>query len=558
MKKYFVLVLFIPILFLKCSKENYQMEFAGFVEKKLPILKELIEKEALAFWNANATGEKKYFDELEKIELEIKKIYSNKEDFEFLKKVKSSGKITDPLQKRELTILYNNYAFNQIDSSLMKKIVSLSTEIIKKFNNYRPKIDGIEKTDNQILDILKEEKDSNLRKKAWEASKQVGKVIEKDLLTLVKLRNEAARNLGYKNFYEMSMELSEQNVDEVVNIFNKIKEYTDESFSIIKKEIDSKLAKRFSISIDNLRPWHYADPFFQNVPPVTEIDFDKYYKGKDVVKLTKEFYESIGLDVEDILKNSDLYERSGKYPHAFCIDMNRNGDIRTMQNIRDNVQWMETMLHELGHGVYSKYIDRSLPYFLRTESHLLTTEAIAQLMEREAKNPEWLKTKLNISDKEKNEIIKIIREESRKKALIFCRWSLVMLYFEKSLYENPDQNLNKLWWDLVEKFQYIKRPENRDEPDYAAKIHLSQNPVYYHNYLLGEIMGAQLLNYIMKNIIKSNDYFSITFYQKLEVGNYLKNEIFKPGSSLYWNDLIKKSTGEYLNPKYYIEQYVNN
>ena len=45
--------------------------------------------------------------------------------------------------------------------------------------------------------------------------------------------------------------------------------------------------------------------------------------------------------------------------------------------------------------------------------------------------------------------------------LIFSRWCQVMLRFEKSMYENPDQDLNKLWWDLVEKYQMVKRPPNR-------------------------------------------------------------------------------------------------
>ena len=55
---------------------------------------------------------------------------------------------------------------------------------------------------------------------------------------------------------------------------------------------------------------------------------------------------------------------------------------------------------------------------------------------------------------------------------MFSRWCQVMLRFEKSMYENPDQDLNELWWDLEEKYQGIKRPEGRNEPDYASKIHI--------------------------------------------------------------------------------------
>ena len=57
----------------------------------------------------------------------------------------------------------------------------------------------------------------------------------------------------------------------------------------------------------------------------------------------------------------------------------------------------------------------------------------------------------------------------RNPLLVFSRYCQVMFRFEKSMYENPDQDLNKLWWDLVEKYQEIKRPEGRNEPDFASK-----------------------------------------------------------------------------------------
>jgi len=44
-----------------------------------------------------------------------------------------------------------------------------------------------------------------------------------------------------------------------------------------------------------------------------------------------------------------------------------------------------------------------------------------------------------------------------------------MTEFERKLYENPDQDLNNLWWSIVEKYQHIKKPANWNNPDWAAK-----------------------------------------------------------------------------------------
>src|SRR5262245_64283808 len=90
----------------------------------------------------------------------------------------------------------------------------------------------------------------------------------------------------------------------------------------------------------------------------------------------------------------------------------------------------------------------------------------------------------------------------RYQLLIFSRWCQVMLRFEKGMYENPDQDLNKLWWDLVEKYQEVKRPAGRSAPDYASKIHIVSSPVYYHNYLMGELFASQLHRAICREVLK--------------------------------------------------------
>jgi len=131
-----------------------------------------------------------------------------------------------------------------------------------------------------------------------------------------------------------------------------------------------------------------------------------------------------------------------------------------------------------------------------------------------------------------------------------------MYRFEKSMYDNPDQDLNKLWWDLVEKYQLLKRPAGRNEPDWATKIHIATYPCYYHNYLLGELLASQLYYYIVGNVIKSDDYKFQSFVGKKEVGSYLKERVFMPGSRWYWNDMIEKATGEKLTAKYYAKQFV--
>ena len=146
-----------------------------------------------------------------------------------------------------------------------------------------------------------------------------------DLLELVALRNQAARKLGFKNYYVLQLYCGEQSQEQVLKLFDQLDELTREPFHQAKAEIDAALAKSYGIAVAELRPWHYHDPFFQEVPAVLGELPESVYKPLDPVKVCRAFYDGIGLPIDDVLKRSSLYEKPGKNPHAFCIDIDRRG-----------------------------------------------------------------------------------------------------------------------------------------------------------------------------------------------------------------------------------------
>ena len=139
--------------------------------------------------------------------------------------------------------------------------------------------------------------------------------------------------------------------------------------------------------------------------------------------------------------------------------------------------------------------------------------------------------------------------------IIFSRWVQVIYRFEKAMFENPDRDLNLLWWELVEKYQGLKKPEGRNEPDWASKIHIALYPVYYQNYMLGELLASQLYYYLKEKVLKDSSKEMVSFVNKKEVGDYLTNLFFSYGALYKWDELVKKSTGEELNPEYWIKQF---
>ena len=123
------------------------------------------------------------------------------------------------------------------------------------------------------------------------------------------------------------------------------------------------------------------------------------------------------------------------------------------------------------------------------------------------------------------------------------------------MYANPDQDLNALWWNLVEKYQQLKKPAGRNMPDYATKIHIALYPCYYHNYQLGELFASQMHYYIVNNITKSNDFSNECYIGNKEIGKWMQENIFAPGMKWEWNEFIERATGEKLTAKYYAQQF---
>jgi peptidyl-dipeptidase A len=530
-------------------------ELRLFLETHVAGIKPLSRAVNLAYWNASISGKKSDFVRSATLQVQLQRHYSSTEDFERIRAWRETH-IDDPVCHRQLDLLHNSYLRNQIDPGLNERITILASEIENQFNVHRAKINGRAVTSNEILRILKESTDSELRKRAWEAGKKVGEVVKDDLLTLVKLRNEAAQSLGYRNYYSMAMELSEQNEDEIVTLFDELEQLSREPFVDLKKETDEQLAMRHGIEPSDIRPWHYEDPFFQEAPQVYDVDLDKYYADQNILELVSKFYSGIGLDANDIIERSDLHEKPGKDQHAYCTDIDRNGDIRILANIKQDENWVGTMLHELGHAVHDKYIDPQLPFLLRQEAHIFTTEAIAMLFGRLSKDADWIQRVTGMSDSEKENIAGDLLRRLRLHQLIFARWSQVMMHFERQLYLDPDQDLNSLWWELAGKYQMLTPPDKGDYPHWASKTHIVSVPVYYHNYLLGEILASQLSHHIRTHVLPPGE-TNGCLNGHPAVGAYLKEKVFHPGARFRWNEMIERATGEPLTPEYFVEQFVH-
>jgi peptidyl-dipeptidase A len=174
-----------------------------------------------------------------------------------------------------------------------------------------------------------------------------------------------------------------------------------------------------------------------------------------------------------------------------------------------------------------------------------------------SKNDEWLVQVVGVDPRRATQVARAARQTLRTEKIVFSRWSQVMVRFEHGMYTNPNQDLSKLWWDLKKRYQLANPPDDPALPGYGAKMHITGSPVYYHNYMLGDLFASQMQFHIARNILKVTDPVRISFTGRTEVGDYLRREVFAPGKLSAWSELTKRATGELLTAKYFAAHFVD-
>ncbi len=533
------------------SEQAFKNWLGRFLEELLPLERSL----SLALWNVSTSGKREDEEKLNRIEGKYRSLFASGDGYRFLKSLANDQSIKDPLLLRQLDILWREFEANQMNENTLRRLVALRVEIDSLFNNFRASLGEERVSDNHLREILRFGTSTGEVRAAWEASKQIGQEAAPKILKLVEIRNSLAHSLGYPSYYEMSLLLDEIEPDWLFEFLQELAEVTARPYLALKERIDSTLSRRFACPLEELGPWHYGDPFFQSSPQTGSIDLDAFYKECDLPALTIRFYEGLGFDIQEILERSDLYEREGKCQHAFCTDIDRQGDVRVLCNLKSNEHWMGTMLHEFGHAVYDREFNAELPHLLRGPSHTSTTEAIAMMFGRAAKDRRFLSEIAGVDADRAAQAAAQAGEELRADLLIFVRWALVVVHFERALYHDPGQDLVAAWWDLVERYQGLRRPAGREQPDWATKIHIATSPVYYQNYILGELTASQIQHHLLGTVLGADPQGGVGgMINHPEAGEFLREKVFRLGQRFPWQVVIEKATGSRLELNHFIEE----
>ena len=92
----------------------------------------------------------------------------------------------------------------------------------------------------------------------------------------------------------------------------------------------------------------------------------------------------------------------------------------------------------------------------------------------------------------------------------------------------------------------LPRPEGRNAPDWASKIHIASYPADYHSYLMGLLLTAQFADALGRDVYHTSDTDTLSFANDPRIGEYFIDKVYSPGSLYPWSEMVERATGSKL------------
>ncbi len=570
--KSFLLSSFLSVLLLACSTpEQRQKEAQAFIDEYSVKYKELAYAASEAEWALNTkiiAGDTTNAVAARQTKEALSAFTGSTENINKARAFIQHKQDLLLLQAKQLEkILYAAANNPQTVPELVKARIKAETEQTEKLFGFDFKIDGKPVTTNAIDDILKKENGLSARLKAWEASKEVGKVLKDGLENLQRLRNETVKALGYNDYFTYQVSDYGMSTAEMMELMQKLNRELRPLFRELHTYARYELAKRYGVAeVPDMIPAHWLPNRWGqdwNAMVTAEgVDLDAALRQKTaewLMRQGEQFYVSLGFPVLPPV----FWEKSSLYPlpsdaaykknnHASAWHMDLENDVRSLMSVEPNAEWYETVHHELGHVYYYiSYTNPEVPLLLREGANRAYHEGIGSLMGLAAMQKPFVEHLQLIAANGKTDDQKLLLKEALNYAVFIPFSAGVMSEFEHDLYANnlPKSQYNQRWWELAEKYQGMAPPSPRGEEycDAASKTHINDDAAQYYDYALSYIILFQLHDHIATKILQQ-DVRATNYYSSKEVGDFLR-DIMRPGASRDWREVLREKTGEDLSAR---------
>ena len=514
-----VLVLvFIALAFVSCQEETVTSDRVRLVldslEHKLSWLNYRLGSEK---WTQAITGEA---DSLAFYENLRDYILSDMSTFNVLNR--GEKMLRDEEDSRRLELVRARFLVNIVESQ--GNIKKLCDSLNDFGNNFKPDFMGEPKKVSEILDVLKNNRNRTNREMAYRVRYEIGQSMESRLERLYRLRNQEARKTGYNNYLALLYGREEFKIVETERLLKKLDSLTANSYLTILEKI------RGTLSVGETEIWdipYYYSGVFN--------EFDFFFPADSQLKYVATGLAELGFTLNKLPVYLNLETVPGALSDIQAMVIKSPYDQRLAGKVGDGFEGNQTLVKNIGRALYSANIAQEKPLFNYPLDNPWSA-AMENIFALIAKDAAWLQKYVPVPAG----LIERYRAARQEWNLVNLRLSLVSLEFELEAYKNPRRDLNKVYWDIFEK--YTSLPRHDDLKPWATDLNYVNQSLAYQNLLLADMIAAQTLAYLEKN--------NGTVVGNYETRSFLNQNYFRFGSRYHWREMIQRGTGEELNPRY--------
>jgi hypothetical protein len=519
MARYFYLTFFLLVLiFLGCDKAEYQADsIASFVSDFEASYQQLDTGRNMAMLKRVSTGQS---DSLQYYDDRIANLLDDQSSYD---RVVAYRKIVrDDVLKRKLEIIYHLLLRNRIDGQpAIRNLIDSLNINIDRFS--RTSVSDIVNSPGSYF--LCDFSIKNMSR----ADKKLLNEIGDGLRRLVRLRNLAAKQLGYNSYYS---------INELVEYGGAIK--SDMILDQLEEKSDSLYRSIFNISDDSSANNIESLCDLLNQQSDIEKEYGYYFDfdGRDRRRILVNTFKYVGFDINKlpiyfIEPDSTIISDS-----AYCFPINCPNDIRVVTNSPGNIRSFYSLYHAVVTAIYASHLDQS-SYLFWINQTSLRSEVIRSFFDNLISTAKWREENLNLP----RDFAFRYTHDAYKFKILDTRIRLLVARFEKQLYLKDAWQVKDVFGELFDRMLHYSLIDSIVWWSIVGEY--VNHPFYARRKLVADLAAAQMWDAMTAD---GTDIESAQFYYPLIDG------CFAPGQRYDWHDMLLQTTGYELDAGYYLRR----
>ncbi len=419
----------------------------------------------------------------------------------------------------------------------------------------------------RLSDIIAESRDPDDLLEAWNGWREVSPPMKEMYSRQVELANEGASELGFSDLGTMWRSAYDMPPEDFPSELDRLWGEVKPLYDALHCHVRAKLGQQYGTDLvppDGPIPAHLLGNMWAQdwsniyplvAPPETVSSYDlsailkdKGFDAIDMVEAGEAFFSSLGFEeLPDTFWERSLFvkpEDRDVVCHASAWDVDEKDDVRIKMCIKINAEDFNTVHHELGHNYYQRAYNQQ-SYLHRTSANDGFHEAVGDTIALSI-TPEYLQ-KIgyleNVPDASGD--ISLLMKRALE-GIAFLPFGLLVDQWRWKVFagEAGPTAYNDLWWELREKYQGVKAPNERpdDAFDPGAKYHVPGNTPYTR-YFLARILQFQFHRSLCDISGNEGPVHRCSIYGSQPAGERL-NAMLEMGRSKPWPEELEALTGQ--------------